>query len=879
MMEPPDYDQYVSGTCPEMYQPTCRLLAHLSTLVNNSTIVDFRTGNGSSAFALAYNQTNTVVTYDTESKVMCEKIKTCSRIKYSTTGSPPSGEDLMGASMIYIDRPHSNGSKAYEFYSWLKTSGYKGLLVYRGIWSQKELHDQFWGLVPDNMKVDLSLQTRTSNTMETGVPNGIGLIFFGQCCPTGMQPMSEINQDWTLVTAYFDLSGYCDMNPSVRSKNFYFDHIHSVIMYPCPLVVYCDQGSLEEIKKVRPEHLQSRTRYVVLDFDQLSFEGHDGYENKKFHEYRQQIIANRKAKPYQFDARNTASYYLFCISRNLILKKTIKENPFNSTHFAWINICIERYGYSNVIHLGEALGFHRNRFSTCYIDYVAQETVDKPSEYFTYGRCSMCSGFYTGNSEYMYKACHEIESQFLEYLEQGYGHADEQLFSPVYFKHPDLFDHYYGDYTEMITNYAFIYEHPEKPLSNFIKKSFDCGFYRKCYEACQFIWNSYLKRKCSLNRELFTQLEYYRTATEVYLSRHNSGTQFNIIPLFSQKSPTPSTIITTVYDLGNQFANTYLERYFAQVKQWTRITFPMVIWTNNGYYSRLNEIFKDKPNVKIINQEMENFPQYQKYISDISRLYTEFKVYDRSSSKDTIPYHLLMYTRPHMWAQTIKENPFGTETFMCLDFGLTRFTDDITVVEYWRVGHKLRAMMINPYHKKMSSPSEYFHKTWHNIAGGLLTGGGQEILKYVNYFDLALEQMIKDNWCQLDEALLACVARDHSEIFNFYDGDYQSIISNYEVLRNNMSIVTRIIETYLNNHMHREAQEVLDQIDYNWSEYTRYTFVNYSVITNYYTMGGYLSPLVIELLKDPVNQSLKDNIVSRQSNNLKYYKNLEGGTL
>lgn len=72
----------------------------------------------------------------------------------------------------------------------------------------------------------------------------------------------------------------------------------------------------------------------------------------------------------------------------------------------------------------------------------------------------------------MYKVCDLIEKKFLYYLEEGYGHADEQLYSPVYFENPDLFEHYYGDYQQMITNYVEIYEKPEAPIQNFIRNSF-----------------------------------------------------------------------------------------------------------------------------------------------------------------------------------------------------------------------------------------------------------------------------------------------------------------------------------------------------------------------------------------------------------------------
>ena len=121
----------------------------------------------------------------------------------------------------------------------------------------------------------------------------------------------------------------------------------------------------------------------------------------------------------------------------------------------------------------------------------------------------MCSGFFTGNAEYMYKVCDLIENKFLQYLELGYGHADEQLYSPVYFENPELFEQYYGDYHEMITNYKYIYDCPEKPIYNFIRNSFNNKDYKKCLECCKFVLRSIKLNKCKLDENYMNQLKQY----------------------------------------------------------------------------------------------------------------------------------------------------------------------------------------------------------------------------------------------------------------------------------------------------------------------------------------------------------------------------------
>jgi hypothetical protein len=208
------------------------------------------------------------------------------------------------------------------------------------------------------------------------------------------------------------------------------------------------------------------------------------------------IIENRLKNPYNFDNRNTASYYLFCMTRYVMLNEVIKKNEFGSTHFCWINFCIERMGISNVYRLDESLAVNRDKFSTCYIDYIPYELIKNTKEYFLYGRCSMCSGFFTGNGKYMFEVCDLIQDKFMEFLKMGYGHADEQLYSPVYFENPHLFEQYYGDYNQMITNYKQINENIEAPTHNFIRNSYDYGNYRMCANACKFMLDSHTAGKC-----------------------------------------------------------------------------------------------------------------------------------------------------------------------------------------------------------------------------------------------------------------------------------------------------------------------------------------------------------------------------------------------
>jgi hypothetical protein len=480
-----------------------RLLSYFSTLFNGQNILDIGSHKGNSALALSYNNSNTVYSFDIVDNIhpdikLIENIRfykenilddnTCNKWKNVILSCP----------FIFMDVDPHNGNMEMQFYKYLKKIGYNVFVIFDDILYFKEMRDNFWYKIPYEERYDLT---------NYGHWSGTGIVSFNK----DITFEKYDNSNWTLVTAYFNLTKCYDASREIleRDNAYYFSHSVSTLSLPYNLVIYCDAESLPVIEKLRPDFLKEKTKYIVCNFDDFQFKKNGIPLKERFADYRDKIIENRKRNPYHFDNRNTGSYYLFCMSRYVMLKEVIETNPFQSSHFGWINFCIERMGTNNLIRLDEALSIKREKFSTCYIDYVPEELVKNTHEYFTFGRCSMCSGFFTGNAEYMTKACDLIEDKFLYYLEEGYGHADEQLYSPVYFENPELFEHYYGDYNQMITNYKYIYESPDPPIYNFIANSYQYGNYVKCYEACEFVFNSYCLDKCAISEFYLNELYHY----------------------------------------------------------------------------------------------------------------------------------------------------------------------------------------------------------------------------------------------------------------------------------------------------------------------------------------------------------------------------------
>lgn len=477
-----------------------RLMAYLSSLFNNSIILDIGTHNGYSAAALSYNETNIIHSFDIIDKNINVNIKNKNNIKYYINNLFEINEFMnfkeliLEAKIIFLDVDPHNGIMEKNFYDLLNSINYNGIVICDDIWYFKEMRDNFWYKIDDKYRYDIT---------NLGHWSGTGIINFND----NYKFHKYDNSDWTLVTAYFNLTKCPDASDEIkaRDKNYYFKSANSSLSMPYNMVIFCDEENLELIKSIRNDITLVKTKYITCDFENFEFIK----DGEKFTSYRDKINNNRKNNPYYFDKRNTASYYLFCMSRYIMLKKTIELNPFNSKYFGWINFCIELMGYKNLIALDEALSIKRDKFSTCYIDYISKNLINNTQEYFKYGRCSMCSGFFTGNNEYMYKVCDLIINKFLYYLNLGYGHADEQLYSPVYFDNPELFDQYFGDYHQMITNYININDNIYAPINNFIRNSYNNGEYKLCYKACCVLLKSLSMNLCEINNDYLDKLYFY----------------------------------------------------------------------------------------------------------------------------------------------------------------------------------------------------------------------------------------------------------------------------------------------------------------------------------------------------------------------------------
>lgn len=153
-----------------------KLLGYISTLFNDTHIIDIGTHMGSSAMALSYNKRNKVHTFDIVNKTshilnsyrLLDNVEFHIADVFTPETRAPYRELLLSAPFVFIDVDPHNGWMEWDIYTFFRDAGYKGILFFDDIHYFEGMR-QFWSRVDNKYKHDLT---------KLGHFSGSGLVIF-----------------------------------------------------------------------------------------------------------------------------------------------------------------------------------------------------------------------------------------------------------------------------------------------------------------------------------------------------------------------------------------------------------------------------------------------------------------------------------------------------------------------------------------------------------------------------------------------------------------------------------------------------------------------------------------------------------------------------
>ena len=236
----------------------------------------------------------------------------------------------------------------------------------------------------------------------------------------------------TFVTSFIDLNTTED-RPLNRDTNFYIKKGKELLSNPYPFIVFIDKITYELIDIKRDNIL-----FHIISLSDLNLPNKDIM-----------LPANRNLK------KDTFYYLSIMCKKTFFIKKAIEMNPFNSTHFSWID-----FGILHIIKNDNEMNkFHKSlerisnykcnkiRIPGCihpdYIEFLSNRII-----------WSFCGGFFCGDKESLLIFCNETENIVSLLEKHNFLLWEVNIWLLIYKKNPELFDWYPGDHNStMLINF------------------------------------------------------------------------------------------------------------------------------------------------------------------------------------------------------------------------------------------------------------------------------------------------------------------------------------------------------------------------------------------------------------------------------------------
>lgn len=288
---------------------------------------------------------------------------------------------------------------------------------------------------------------------------------------------------WTIVSCYFNLRDKVN-----KPFSFYQEKGQYLFKTDHNIIFFTDKDNYANLWNLRRSYnLLNKTFFVIMELDQFPF-----------YKYKDQIKENRKSNSWYGDwNRNTPEYFILVASKLEMLNQSTLINPFGSSHFIWIDFGIQYLKYVKDGMIESNLSHFRDKFSMCYMRYHSDKFIKNYAEWYKMGQCGTAGGVLSGNKEYITKIYRLFNDKFIELVQNGYGHGEEQIIIELEKDHPSLFEFYYGTYDSILANRIDITEDVDSILRYFIIPCRLDNNHTYAYNACS-------KIKMSLDAKLIT---------------------------------------------------------------------------------------------------------------------------------------------------------------------------------------------------------------------------------------------------------------------------------------------------------------------------------------------------------------------------------------
>jgi hypothetical protein len=254
-----------------------------------------------------------------------------------------------------------------------------------------------------------------------------------------------MNRFPTIVTSFYNIRQWEKSAPQDnRQREAYLEIAKQFILklpYPIMIFIEPDDEELCHFITTERESFQNKT-YICKE----------PFQNTYFYKDLDRITELQKLYPiYNGDLKHETPLYVILNNNKFhCIEKAIDDNPFQSSHFIWMDFGINHVA-KNTEKIHEWILAVPDKIKQLCINPFVDHGENRDIFHNIYHH--MAGGLFSGNEYYLRKYIEAFKAKTSQLYSEDWWQVDEAVMTMVQRENADWFDLFYGDYEGIISNY------------------------------------------------------------------------------------------------------------------------------------------------------------------------------------------------------------------------------------------------------------------------------------------------------------------------------------------------------------------------------------------------------------------------------------------
>lgn len=354
------------------------------------------------------------------------------------------------------------------------------------------------------------------------------------------------------------------------------------------------------------------------------------------------------------------------------------------------------------------------------------------------------------------------------------------------------------------------------------------------------------------------------------------------------------TLITAFYDL-NRYENRLNWRSKNNYLKWGQFILELnmnivfyvekdmyhYIWQKRKEYNLLNKTY-------IVTKDLHKLKYYDIKNKIYNFIYddnNDHKMINLVDGKHTENYMIILWNKFNMVEDIMKLNPFNTQIFGWIDFGVYHVLGDNipnNIDDMFNINiDKIKIMLLRPTFKhEITNISSFAKENKYKVAAGLWIGNMEYMIKFIDLFYKKLNYLLSLNIAIMEEMIIPIIYVENKEIFDPYYGNYAQILINFKKITVYDDLIINYISMTRKNNDSKTAYEIAlkiynDCYD-NLEIHQKYNILDELIINGFYVDKDNSLTFCVKMLDELNNDKFFEifkinNNIDRQIINISYY--------